>query len=115
VPENPAEVTWNLVGEVREFNTGRLYAFGGQPITYAVFESGGKHYVVFIDHARYIEGCIELHFGNLDLVDNSWVLRAYDDHHYRYNGDAFAALRAAREAKNARGPHSGTSASGDGY
>jgi hypothetical protein len=88
---------WTLIEPVREFNTGRRYAADGQRIVWAVFgrDDPYQRVVVFFDLARGIDGCIDLHVGNLDLIDHRWVLRAYDDHHYRYNNEAFEALRRA--------------------
>lgn len=88
-------MTFVLIGKVRAFNTGRLYAADGQRISWAVFRDVNTHktVVVFIDHSRMVDGVIDLHFGNLDLVNDGWVLRAYDDHHYHYSGGLVMQLR----------------------
>lgn len=72
-----------IVGKVHEFNTGRYYGKDRQPITWAVVElEGGGRGVAFADSARGIDGIIPLLIGNLDLVTDEWVLRAYDDFHF---------------------------------
>jgi len=71
-----------IIGELHTFNTGRRYVADGQTIVWAIIAGEDGQKVAFIDRARMIEGVIDLHFGNLDLVDDRWVLRAYDDHHY---------------------------------
>jgi hypothetical protein len=74
-----------LIKPVTAFNTKRLYTEEGQPISYAIIRRDDhKTIVVFRDHARGIEGVIDVHFGNTDLVTNDWVLRAYDDMHYHH-------------------------------
>lgn len=92
--------SFELVGEVHRFNTGRLYAVNGQEITWGVIDVYVEHriserVVAFIDHARGIDGVIDLHFGNLDLIDDRWVLRAYDDHHYHHGYEVLDCLREA--------------------
>jgi hypothetical protein len=73
-----------LIGTIHKFNTRRMYGENGQEIVWGVVEQDDQHRVVnFIDRARGIRGTIDLHFGNLDLLTNEWVLRAYDDFHYR--------------------------------
>ena len=78
-----------IVGKIRRFNTRRQYTKEGQPITWAIVQNDKVTNVVFIDHARHIDGVIDVHFGNLDLIHDDWVLRAYDDYHYHYamNGE----------------------------
>lgn len=83
-----------LIGKVHTFNTGRMYAANGQEIRWAVVQLepernyepklGTRQAVAFSDTARGIAGFIELHLGNLDLIDDRWVLAAYDDHHYQH-------------------------------
>jgi hypothetical protein len=76
-----------LIGTIHRFNTGRYYSADHQPITWAVVERPtGTRCVVFVDHARGISGTIPLHVGNLDLLTDAWVLRAYDDFHYDSSG-----------------------------
>ena len=72
-----------LIGRVHEFNTRRPYTTEGQRITWAIFRGGNTTVVVFHDHSRMVQGTIDVHFGNLDLITDDWVLRAYDDFHYR--------------------------------
>jgi len=77
-----------IIGAIHTFNTRRMYAANGQEIQWAVIERPDHSRVVFFnDTARGIDGVIDLHVGNLDLVDNDWVLRAYDDFHYHYGHD----------------------------
>lgn len=85
------------IGALHTFNTGRQYAKDGQPIVWAVLKCSEPYgqCVVFIDQARGIDGVIDLHFGNLDLIDDRWVLRAYDDHHYRHGFELVNMLRKA--------------------
>lgn len=73
-----------MLGKPHEFNTRRMYAADGQRISWAVYRNAAHHrtVVVFNDHARGIDGVVDLHFGNLDIVGDEWVLRAYDDHHW---------------------------------
>lgn len=71
-----------LVGKIHRFNTGRLYTERGQVITWAIVKHDGNRFVVFSDEDRQIDGLIPLFLGNYDLIDNGWVLRAYDDHHW---------------------------------
>ena len=86
-----------IIGSINRFNTGRGYSANRQPIVWAVVEGSEptvhSRVVVFIDEARTIEGAIPLYVGNLDLIDDGWVLRAYDDHHYRMDYDAVQFLR----------------------
>lgn len=84
-----------LKGPVRSFNTRRMYSENGQEIVHAVIQldNGFTRVVAFIDRARGIDGVIDLHFGNMDLVDNDWVLRAYDDMHYRHGYEELDFLR----------------------
>ncbi len=73
-----------LVGEVHEFNTGRRYQVDGQRIRWAVTETeAGDREVIFEDVSRMITGAIPLFFGNMDLVTNDWVLKAYDLHLFK--------------------------------
>lgn len=90
-----------LVGKIHRFNTGRRYGNEGQLILWAVFQQDQpyRRVVVFFDQDRHIEGCIELYIGNMDLVNDDWVLRAYDDHHWHYDGDAFVMMRAVVESE----------------
>lgn len=73
-----------IKSEVREFNTGRRYTGFGQRIRWVrIQEDNGDNAVVFEDQDRMIFGIIPIFFGNMDLVDDRWVLNAYDDRHYR--------------------------------
>jgi hypothetical protein len=72
-----------LDGPLHRFNTGRHYAQDGQQIVWAfVRDEEDATYIGFLDKSRMIEGLITVHFGNRDLVDDGWVLRAYDDRHW---------------------------------
>lgn len=69
---------------VHQFNTGRRYTREGQRIRWAFYcPTPSARVVLFFDRDRFISGAIDVHFGNLVLVDNDWVLRAYDYHFYR--------------------------------
>lgn len=85
-----------ILGKFRSFKTGRHYGPNGQQIDWAIVDKGeGRRVVVFTDQDRMIDGVIDLHFGNLDLVDDRWVLRAYDDHHYHGDYDVLGFWRDA--------------------
>jgi hypothetical protein len=86
-----------LIGTVHTFNTKRMYAENGQEIVWAILQIDDYRKVVaFMDRARGIDGVIDIHFGNMGLVDDRWVLRAYDDFHYRHGTyDELELLRAA--------------------
>lgn len=72
-----------LIGKIHKFNTGRYYGDNKQPIDWGIIcKDDDKQVVVFIDRARHIDGIIDIHFGNLDLIHNDWVLNAYDHYHY---------------------------------
>lgn len=95
-----------VIGTVHTFNTRRMYAANGQEIVWAVIEVDRFRTVVaFIDRARMIDGVIDLHVGNRELVTDQWVLRAYDDFHYYGKYDAVQVLRQqiAANAANAKG------------
>jgi hypothetical protein len=106
-----------LIRTLHRFNTGRFYIEDRQPIAWAVLERDNatacticgryttRQCVVFRDEARWIEGVIDLHMGNLDFIDDEWVLRAYDDHHWHWGAcelhffsNLLAADAAAKEA-----------------
>ena len=87
--------TLEVVGKIHKFNTGRLYAANSQEISWGVIRcvETGERKVAFIDHARGIDGVIPMFFGNMDLLDDAWVLRAYDDFHYTHGMFECMALR----------------------
>jgi hypothetical protein len=83
-----------IKGQIHEFNTGRRYTKEGQRIRWAIIEEvgdGGPDIVAFEDLDRGIFGCIPKFLGNDDLINDAWVLRAYDDHHWH---EGFAAYEA---------------------
>jgi hypothetical protein len=89
----------NIIGKIHKFNTGRLYAKEGQPISWAIVKRDNDTLCVpFIDHARGIEQVIDVHVGNLDLIDDRWVLNAYDNYHYHYGSSECQFLRNALSA-----------------
>lgn len=97
----PVEVTFDR--PLRRFNTGRRYREDGQWIRWTVATlADGRRVVMFVDESRFIDGVIDLHLGNLDLVDDQWVLRAYDDHHYYSNFRHAEAFRLAWLAQHPR-------------
>lgn len=93
---------WHVLGKVKAFNTRRMYGAEGQRIVYAVLQLSNpyRQVVAFVDRDRGIEGVIDLHFGNLDLISDEWVLRAYDDHHWSgYDYKIIEAFRAAAKSQ----------------
>ena len=88
---NPA---LEIVGSIRRFNTGRMYAANGQEIVWCVVKNTetGKYVVAFKDLARGIDQVIDVHVGNLDLLTDRWVLTAYDDFHYHHGYEEVTVL-----------------------